>query len=308
MYRHKNAQKLFTLILTLMLGLAACAPQVEPTRDLTFPPKTTSKPAVVNKVSRCISPSAASTLGVDASFEAKRLNADRMNRIAILEYLLAEIDPEYTCGTLFEQTGSSAIRSIRVYRLSQNAPKYLALTVPLESALQSVVPPPKSSVNILTTFEGLPPRALTKKSWDSGEVIGPYRLRSPVRNLYAALADSNQTTFISAVSSNKAPSDIYNCSDFSSRAAAQAFFSGLAEDVNRLDGDNDGLACEALGNASRRYRVTLADVPTAAPVAAATPSPAPSYNAPTRSYSKQCYVSGYTRKNGTHVSGYYRSC
>jgi hypothetical protein len=41
-----------------------------------------------------------------------------------------------------------------------------------------------------------------------------------------------------------------------------------------------------------------------------TPSeiPTPTTSAPSASASKQCYVSGYTKKNGTHVSGYYRSC
>ncbi len=44
-------------------------------------------------------------------------------------------------------------------------------------------------------------------------------------------------------------SDDYNCSDFSTQAEAQAFFikvGGRGNDVNRLDGDKDGLACESL--------------------------------------------------------------
>ncbi len=41
----------------------------------------------------------------------------------------------------------------------------------------------------------------------------------------------------------------YNCSDFRTRAEAQAVFvacGGTANDVHWLDGDNDGIACESL--------------------------------------------------------------
>ncbi len=43
--------------------------------------------------------------------------------------------------------------------------------------------------------------------------------------------------------------DEYNCSDFDTQPEAQEFFinaGGPNEDVNRLDGDNDGVACESL--------------------------------------------------------------
>jgi len=44
-------------------------------------------------------------------------------------------------------------------------------------------------------------------------------------------------------------SDEYNCDDFSTQPEAQAFFlkvGGTKNDVNRLDGDNNGLACQSL--------------------------------------------------------------
>lgn len=44
-------------------------------------------------------------------------------------------------------------------------------------------------------------------------------------------------------------SDDYNCSDFATQKEAQAFFNkvgGKGNDVNRLDGDKDGKACESL--------------------------------------------------------------
>ncbi len=43
--------------------------------------------------------------------------------------------------------------------------------------------------------------------------------------------------------------DDYNCDDFETQEEAQRFFinaGGPNEDVNRLDGDNDGVACESL--------------------------------------------------------------
>ncbi|MFZ3069373.1 MAG: excalibur calcium-binding domain-containing protein [Microgenomates group bacterium] len=44
-------------------------------------------------------------------------------------------------------------------------------------------------------------------------------------------------------------SNDYNCSDFSTQSEAQAFFlkvGGTKNDVNRLDGNNDGIACQDL--------------------------------------------------------------
>jgi hypothetical protein len=43
--------------------------------------------------------------------------------------------------------------------------------------------------------------------------------------------------------------DQYNCSDFSTQSQAQKFFAnagGPSKDLNGLDGDNDGQACEDL--------------------------------------------------------------
>ena len=45
-------------------------------------------------------------------------------------------------------------------------------------------------------------------------------------------------------------SNVYNCSDFNTQAEAQAVYEYCLDlvgyDVHRLDGDNDGVACEAL--------------------------------------------------------------
>ncbi len=124
--RHfKTVGQPLALALALGLSFVGCAPQTEATRELTpyseatsaipvpdeqtsavpvpdepasAPAATTSEPTVVVKVSQCKSPSVASSLEIDAAFETEHLNADTTPRIAVLEYLITEIDPEYTCG------------------------------------------------------------------------------------------------------------------------------------------------------------------------------------------------------------------
>lgn len=60
----------------------------------------------------------------------------------------------------------------------------------------------------------------------------------------------NDGNFATNASTGKSADD-YNCNDFDSQAAAQKFFDnvgGTKYDMNRLDGDKDGVACEALRN------------------------------------------------------------
>jgi flagellar basal body-associated protein FliL len=48
--------------------------------------------------------------------------------------------------------------------------------------------------------------------------------------------------------------DAYNCADFTTQGEAQTFFEkvgGTGNDVNRLDGDKDGEACESLPKGTR---------------------------------------------------------
>ncbi len=51
------------------------------------------------------------------------------------------------------------------------------------------------------------------------------------------------------VTSGGKATDEYNCDDFKTQDAAQRFFvkaGGPNKDVNRLDGDNNGVACQSL--------------------------------------------------------------
>jgi competence protein ComEC len=103
-----------------------------------------------------------------------------------------------------------------------------------------------------------------------------------------------------------------DCRDFPSQPEAQAFFDangGVANDKFDLDRDHDGKPCEE--NEPWRGRST-SSLPASAPNPVATPSAEP-VNTPVTTPSPSpnaglCWVNGYTRKNGTYVSGYWRRC
>lgn len=93
-----------------------------------------------------------------------------------------------------------------------------------------------------------------------------------------------------------------DCADFTSGAAAQAYFianGGPASDPNGLDRDGDGYACEWGRNIqSHVSRRRAAAVHVSIPRTRATP---------TYSSAGRCtWVNGYYRRNGVHVRGHQR--
>ncbi len=59
---------------------------------------------------------------------------------------------------------------------------------------------------------------------------------------------------ITTDSSKGKQADDYNCNDFANKPEAQSFFTkvgGTGNDLNRLDGDKDGEACESLPKTSK---------------------------------------------------------
>ena len=81
----------------------------------------------------------------------------------------------------------------------------------------------------------------------------------------------------------------YSCASVSAQTAFLLYLQGHTY----LDRDRDGKPCEAK------------DLALEIPVY----TPPPTYTPPTTpSTGKRCWVNGYTKKNGTRVSGYYRSC
>ena len=77
-------------------------------------------------------------------------------------------------------------------------------------------------------------------------------------------------TQIPAVTSTPESKDTHNCSDFDTWSEAQAFFEsegGPGSDPHKLDGNDDGIACQSLPGSPK--------TPTPTPTATPTPTPAP---------------------------------
>jgi hypothetical protein len=81
-------------------------------------------------------------------------------------------------------------------------------------------------------------------------------------------------------SQGEIPGDIYNCADFGYQEEAEEYLRRWPTDPSRLDGDDDGVACEDL---PRRPLAPAgpspAPAPAPAPVTAAPPAAAPTYQA-----------------------------
>lgn len=81
---------------------------------------------------------------------------------------------------------------------------------------------------------------LTNNDWDIGKLLNG-----------SSWADAKVMRDINGnvVESGGKYTDEYNCDDFTTQPQAQTFFTnagGPSTDTNGLDGDNDGVACEAL--------------------------------------------------------------
>lgn len=80
----------------------------------------------------------------------------------------------------------------------------------------------------------------TNNDWDLGKLLSGESLEEA-----RVMRDKSGNI----VESGGKYTDEYNCEDFSTQEEAQTFFKnagGPNKDVNRLDGDSDGQACESL--------------------------------------------------------------
>lgn len=91
---------------------------------------------------------------------------------------------------------------------------------------------------------------VTNNDWDIGQLI---KTRSFEESRVSRDEEGNVLFDIfgnvTTDSSQGKKSDDYNCDDFLTQPEAQNFYKkvgGLGNDVNRLDGDKDGTACESL--------------------------------------------------------------
>jgi hypothetical protein len=266
-------------------------------------PQATTDVQVLEGSSKCVSSAVSTSTGVDATQLAEALNANTSDGIAYLEHTLTDIDPAYVCGSLYQATSADEVRGLKAYQISTSQQRYSRELPRLRDALSRVRVFPSSGVTLIVNFTDAGVLKLSKIG-DVSNNLQPISVAPEQMTLYSQLFSGNKSVFISDRSNTSGSrTDIYNCADFTSQAAAQAFFGRAANDPNQLDGDNDGVACESLNHSSASYRVTVSR-PTPA-VSTPTYRPSSSYRAPS---SGRCYVSGYTRSNGTRVRGYYRSC
>lgn len=127
-----------------------------------------------------------------------------------------------------------------------------------------------------------------EKPFFTADFAGEYRFALTVKD--TALSSRVSVVIITAVGATAptipitpvADTGIYKCSQISAAMAQLLYSSGHTY----LDRDHDGKPCEA--------NDIVVENQTALP--------------PSTPVGKQCWVNGYTRKNGTYVHGYYRSC
>jgi len=91
---------------------------------------------------------------------------------------------------------------------------------------------------------------VTENDWDLGKLIetGSLEQSKVARDASGNVLFDKEGNIVTSSTEGKAADD-YNCSDFETQQEAQTFFErvgGVGNDVNRLDGDNDGEACESL--------------------------------------------------------------
>ncbi len=124
---------------------------------------------------------------------------------------------------------------IQFYKMA--VPKFKPLENLSESAKKKIKPILIALLALLLGAFGL---EATNTDWDLGKLLsGSSFEEARVRRD----KDGN------VVTSGGKFTDEYNCDDFETQEEAQRFFinaGGPNEDVNRLDGDNDGVACESL--------------------------------------------------------------
>ena len=270
----------FGFAVCLILFTTSCAPRATSTSKIVE--LATCEPPVITQESSELSQAVA---GLDASANQNIQN---------LESTLYELDTRYSCGILVD---SDLEKSVLVYTLSVNSTSSTKETS-VKTALDALSQPSTTYAVVLNSKSGDFLSGFIKQGSNSTTSLAS----SPDKVQYfSQLGKSNRSFTLGAGSrstgsSQSSSSDFYNCSDFSSQAAAQAFFASDLSDPNRLDADNDGKACEWFD--SRTY--TKRTITVTRPV--------------TRTYSSsssnsgKCYVNGYTRKDGTRVKGYYRKC
>lgn len=83
----------------------------------------------------------------------------------------------------------------------------------------------------------------TNNDWDLGKLLSGSSMKE------AKVLRDKSGNVVPVGTPGAKGTDEYNCSDFSTQAEAQIFYDkagGVSSDVNRLDGNKDGVPCESL--------------------------------------------------------------
>lgn len=283
----------FYLITVILLVLVSCTPTISSDATSSTVPTNTFSQNLISS-SRCeTNVTTASSKDYLAS-TIHWLNASTSAPIREVETVLRNFDVDYTCGTYLWIDFEGKAKATKIYEISISELNLSKREEQLTQTLNRVPLLTGSKIIISAKLTDSQSKVFRREDAKPTEVNTS--IPSLTKTYYSRLATSEQT-FIVVSNKNSAKTtrrDIYNCSDFTSHEAAQSFFESTFDDPNRLDGDNDGVACEKLANASYSWKST----PTYTSRPTSTTSSGP----------KKCWVNGYTRKNGTRVSGYYRSC
>ena len=124
-------------------------------------------------------------------------------------------------------------------------------------------------IGLLTILAGAFGLELSNNDWDLGSILngsspsdakilrdknGNIRRDANGKIVTRVMRDKNGNVVPDGTAGAKY-TDEYNCTDFSTQPAAQAFFDkagGVGHDTNRLDGDKDGIACEDLPKGAKK--------------------------------------------------------
>lgn len=144
------------------------------------------------------------------------------------------------------KTGSTPLRGNKKFRLAVIALLMIIVAVLFFVWEKARIFMAIAFVTLLAAF-GL---EATEHDWDLGKLIetGSFQESKVARDASGNILFDKEGNVTTDSSIGK-PADNYNCSDFETQEEAQIFFErlgGTENDVHRLDGDNDGVACEAL--------------------------------------------------------------
>jgi hypothetical protein len=123
----------------------------------------------------------------------------------------------------------------------------LPTPLPTSTPLATLVPTP-TNTPLLSPSGGSATATAIARATQAALTASPTatsRATSPTTTPSSAPSATSVPTSTATPLPPEATQDLYNCSDFRSQAAAQAFLRRYPSDPSRLDANRDGIACES---------------------------------------------------------------